>query len=220
MNHLNVDCELKFASDGAPEGTFAGYASVFGLLDQVGDIVERGAFKGTLADWRKRKGMPSLLWQHRSDEPIGVWTSMEEDDKGLKVEGELIMEVGKAREAYALMKRGAIKGLSIGYRTKDYELDRTTGVRKLKKVDLMEVSLVTSPALREAQISAVKAAEFNPREWERDLRDAGFSRSDAVKFIGWYRKKLRCDVGEHDQGSRDANAAIAQELNRIAALFG
>jgi uncharacterized protein len=220
MNHLNVDCELKFASDGTPEGTFSGYASVFGLLDQVGDIVERGAFKGTLAEWRKRKGMPSLLWQHRSDEPIGVWTAMEEDDKGLKVQGELIMEVGKAKEAYALMKRGAIKGLSIGYRTKDYELDRTTGVRKLKKVDLMEVSLVTSPALREAQISAVKASDIDPREFEHRLREAGVSRSNAVICVGVLRKMARCDVGSDDQGSRDANAAIAQELNRIAALFG
>jgi HK97 family phage prohead protease len=90
--------------------------------------------------------------------PIGVWTSLSENDKGLKVKGELILDgVPQAAVAHALLKRRAIKGLSIGYQTKQAEVDRTTGARMLKEVDLWEISLVTFPMMPEAQLTAVKA---------------------------------------------------------------
>jgi HK97 family phage prohead protease len=138
---------------------------MFNLLDRGGDIVLPGAFKASLADWRKRKAQPPMLWQHDPYTPVGVWTELAEDEKGLKVTGELILDVPQAAAARALCLAGAVKGLSIGYRTIDYEIDRKTGVRKLKKLELWEVSLVTFPMLPEAQISGRRRATSTHASW-------------------------------------------------------
>jgi len=210
LEHIAFEMELKLAGDAAAPGTFSGYASVWGIMDLGGDIVMPGAFKASLAEWRKRKALPSLLWQHNSQEPIGVWTSMKEDDKGLAVEGELILDdVPEAKKAHALMKRGAVKGLSIGYRTRDYELDRTTGARRLKQVDLFEVSVVTSPMLPEAQVSTVKGMLPSDRELESLFRDgAGISNRQAKACVAELRKALR-DGGSGSSAHRDDDAAAA-----------
>jgi HK97 family phage prohead protease len=174
MDRMAFDCEIKLAGDGADTsvGTVEGYGSMFGILDRGGDIMEPGAFKSTLGDWRKRKQLPAMLWQHQHDNPVGVWTDIVEDEKGLKVSGNLVMDVPQAAVARALIKAGAVKGLSIGYQTRDALVDRQTGARRLKKVDLWEISLVTIPMLPEAQISGVKGA-FDPNSLERALRDEG-----------------------------------------------
>jgi HK97 family phage prohead protease len=121
MDRINFPCEFKFAGDDAP-GTVEGYASVFGALDQGGDMVMAGAFKSSIADWKKRGQLVPMLWQHDPDEPIGVWPELQEDDKGLRVKGELILDVPQAKAARALMRAGAVTGLSIGYQTKYAEL--------------------------------------------------------------------------------------------------
>lgn len=142
------------------DGVFKGYASVFNTEDAHGDVVCKGAFLRTLLHWRQ-KGVgvwPKMLWQHAQDQVIGVWTDMREDDKGLYVEGKLLLEVEKAREAYALLREKAVDGLSIGFCPKRSAAgvfnDRT--VNFLREVDLMEVSLVTFAANEEARILAVK----------------------------------------------------------------
>src|SRR2546426_564387 len=61
--------------------------------------------------------MPAMLWQHDADEPIGVWTEMAEDAKGLRVKGQLCLDTARGKEAYALLKMGALNGLSIGFCT-------------------------------------------------------------------------------------------------------
>jgi len=198
---FDIPFDVKFAvGDGVTDGTIEGYASVFNLLDRGGDIVKPGAFKASMSAWRKKKRMPPMLWSHDPTQPIGVWTEIAEDDVGLKVRGELILEVPLAKAVHALIKREAVSGMSIGYRTEDYDWDRTTGARHLKKVDLWEISLVAIPMLEEAQISGVKSRKnFNPRDMEKALRDADLSRADAVKATAVFRDWLQRDAGESEE---------------------
>ncbi len=136
-------------------GVFAGYASVFGVLDQHQDIVQKGAFSSTI---QKRKGEIKLLWQHRQDEPIGVIDEIFEDKHGLYVRGRLLLDLQRAREAYTLMKEGAIGGLSIGYSPLKYAYN-DAGTRIISEVELWEVSLVTFPANTSAAITVVKSRD-------------------------------------------------------------
>jgi len=137
-------------------GVFEGYASLFGQRDDSGDIVAPGAFVATLHK-RGARGV-KLLWQHMGTEPIGVWTKISEDARGLKVEGKLDLSVSRAREALSLMRSGAVDGLSIGFHAVRYTKDKATGGRRLLEVDLPEISVVTFPMLRSARIAKVKAA--------------------------------------------------------------
>lgn len=216
MDRMAFPFEVKLATDAADAGAVEGYASVFGLLDRGGDIVMPGAFKASLADWKKRKALPPMLWQHDPYTPVGVWTDLVEDEKGLKVAGDLVLEVQQATEARALCQAGAVKGLSIGYRTIDYEIDRTTGVRKLKKLELWEVSLVTFAMLPEAQISGVKG-EVDPRELERSLRsEAGLSSAAAVKAVAIFKKHLRDGGGQSEPDGREGNRSMLMSLRKAA----
>jgi HK97 family phage prohead protease len=217
MDKIAFDCEFKFA-DGAESGTVEGYASVFGILDRVGDIALPGAFKASLAEWKRRKKAIPMLWQHNPDEPIGVWPDVVEDEKGLKVSGSLVLDVPRAAEVRALMLKGAVGGISIGYRTLDYEIDRTTGVRRLKKLDLWEISLVTFPALPEAQVSGVKT--FNPRELEEALRDeARLSGRDAKAAVSIFRKHALRDAGLSDPSPRDGASDVILAMRKAAATL-
>ena len=212
MDRLSFDLDVKFA-DGDADGTIEGYGSVFGVLDRGGDIVMPGAFKASLADWRNKKSFPPILWQHNSRQPIGVPVELDEDEKGLKIKAKLILDVAAAKDARALIAAGAVKGLSIGYRTQDYEIDRTTGVRRLKKVDLWEISLVTFPMLPEAQISSVKS--FDPRALEADLRrDANLSSAAAVKAIAVIKQHLRDGGAPSEPDSRDGVKDLLMSLRR------
>lgn len=164
-------------------GEFAGYASVFNVKDSQGDVVLPGAFKKTLKNWAKQKRFPPMLWQHIAEEPIGVYKTMSEDEHGLYVEGRILREAGATeRRAYEHLRAGTIDGLSIGYTlpSNSVEFDDEQGVYLLKEIDLWEVSLVTFPANPEATVDAVKSAiEGGPKEFERFLREAGLSRSQA-----------------------------------------
>lgn len=139
------------------KGTIEGYASLFNIEDSEADVVAPGAFANSLKEWSKsRHGLP-LLWQHDRSQPIGVWTFMKEDATGLFVRGRLfINDIARAKEAYALVKNGALSGLSIGYRPEQAIRDTRRGVRVLERVKLYEISLVTFPACDAARISAVK----------------------------------------------------------------
>jgi uncharacterized protein len=136
------------------EGVFEGYASLFGVPDLGKDIVLPGAFKDTL-NIRGAQGV-KLLWQHNPSEPIGRWLSIVEDRRGLRVRGKLNLSVARARDIYALMKDGAVDGLSIGYRSQKTRLEPRSGYRRLEQVDLWEISLVTFPMLPQARVLNVK----------------------------------------------------------------
>jgi HK97 family phage prohead protease len=177
----DVAFQVKAVGD---DGVFSGYGSVFGVEDSYREVVVAGAFKESLEG-----RLPSLLWQHRASEPIGIYTKVEEDSVGLHVEGKLALNTVRGQEAYELLKMGAISGLSIGFNTREDSYDNVTGVRTLKKLDLWEVSLVTFPANEAARVTdvkeLVKSGELpSLKEFERYLREAGFSKTQAAAVAG------------------------------------
>lgn len=145
-------------------GAFSGYASLFGVVDSGGDMVMAGAFSRSLIK-RGAHGV-KMLWQHQAAEPIGLWTSIAEDSRGLKVEGRLDLSVARAREALSLMRKGAIDGLSIGFRTQRATTEKSSGVRRLHEIDLWEISIVTFPMLPQARIGTVKQSYSAARSVE------------------------------------------------------
>lgn len=139
------------------EGEFEGYAAIFHETDQQQDRILPGAFAASLKQGQKQGISPvRVLWQHDPAQPIGILQEMREDSRGLYVRAQLLMELQKGREAHALLRAGALKGLSIGYRVKDYDYHPATGIRELKSLELFEISLVTFPANELAEVSGVK----------------------------------------------------------------
>lgn len=200
------DFGLK-VDDLADDGTFTGYGSVFGNLDSYGEVVEPGAFRKSLARHAKEKTNPLMLWQHDPYEPIGVWEGLEEDGKGLKGTGRFVMETARGKEAHALLKAGAIRGLSIGYREVKVEPDGNN--RKLLELDLLEISIVSFPANRRARVETVKSILDEGklptvREFEEFLRDAGFSKALATAIAAKATPHLRGEPG----GEADVRAFL------------
>ena len=155
------------------DGSFSGYASVFGEVDLGKDRVERGAFARSLAS-RGPAGV-RMLFQHDPSEPIGTWKTIREDERGLYVEGILAEGVARAREVHQLLKNAALDGLSIGFRTVRARTDAKSGVRRILEADLWEISVVTFPMLPSARVQNVKNARwFRDRETElvRHIRRA------------------------------------------------
>ena len=190
--------ELKFTALDLkrvePDGTFSGYASLFGVEDMGHDIVLPGAFRDSLAKHTAR-GIKMLL-QHDPAQPIGVWEDLAADTGGLFARGRLMLDVARARGRLSLMRAGALDGLSIGFRTVVGTRDAKSGIRRLAKVDLWEISIVTFPLLTEARVEHVKARAISrraptEREFERWLtQDAGLSRSQARAVIRFGHKGL------------------------------
>ena len=227
----NLTCnlrELKFAADeGAQAMSFSGYGAVFGNVDSYGDVIEAGAFSKFLADVKAgNQPWPAMLsqhggWQMSAEDmtPIGVWTDFSEDGHGLKVEGQLA-DTPRGREMHALMKmspRPAIDGMSIGYIAKEWE-PRTKPEdpkRRLKRIDLIEVSIVTRPANGKARVDSVKH-DWTERDFERLLtRDAGLSRSEALVVINQGFKSL---IAMRDAGSAELAELYEAVKRREAAI--
>ncbi|MFA4899947.1 MAG: HK97 family phage prohead protease [Brevundimonas sp.] len=191
------------------DGVIEGYASTFNVIDSYGEMVAPGAFKASIAGLQKAKRGLKMLWQHDSHQPIGIWDSLEEDAKGLRVAGRLLKDtVAKAAEAYALIKEGALDELSIGYReVESAPHPDQRGVTILKKLDLREVSPVTFGALGQAaRIDTVKSLLAggeapSVRQFEEHLRDAGFSKSAAAAMASACKPYLR---GEPEAKADDA----------------
>jgi len=200
--------QIKAAEDGAIEG----YGSVFGVRDNYDDVIAKGAFSASLAEHKSKGTMPAMLWQHSSDHPIGIWTEMVEDAKGLRIKGQLALETVKGKEAHALLKLGALNGLSIGFMSKQWAYDRDTEVRTLTEIDLWEVSLVTFPANEKARVTNVKSSDelATPKDAERLLRDAGFSKSDATALVS---RVMR--MGETRSDSAGSAAVAIKAANRL-----
>ncbi len=131
----------------------AGYASIFNAPDMNDDIVAAGAFRAAL---KKRRGV-KMLYQHAVEAPIGRWTLIAEDAKGLFVEGELLLSSERAREVYALLSGGAIDGLSIGFQT--VRATKDGAHRVILEADLWEVSVVTFPMAAGARVTRLSAPE-------------------------------------------------------------
>jgi HK97 family phage prohead protease len=165
----SVACDLKSVE---ADGSFSGYASRFNVIDLGRDLVLPGAFAESIA--RRGANGIKMLFQHDPAEPIGVWLEVREDAHGLYARGRILAEVERGREVLALMRAGAIDGLSIGFRAVEGRTDPKSGVRKLSRIDLWEISIVTFPMLPEARVAAVKN--------EVDLRIAAAIRRAAQAF--------------------------------------
>jgi len=154
MKYRDIKLQIKNVT---AEGQFEGYASTFGNEDLGGDIVAPGAFTKTITE---NKAVP-ILWGHNTREVIGVNKEFSEDSKGLFVKGQLVLDVQRAREAHALMKEGAVKGLSIGYDpiVVDYSRMEKENIRILKEVKLWEYSVTPFPMNPEAMVTGVKSIE-------------------------------------------------------------
>jgi len=209
-------------------GAFAGYGSVFNVVDSYGEMVMPGAFKKSLAASKRAKFTPKMFWQHQSSMPIGRWTSLYEDEKGLVCEGQLNLKVQRGAEAYAHLQAEDIDGLSIGYReVKVEEPEDAETPRKLIQLNLLEVSVVSLGANGEATVDQVKSEEVWDRlqafarairdgepqpakEFEDILREAGIPKSMALSIASvGYAKAIRSESGGSDEaGIRELQEAL------------
>jgi len=276
LRETGVECEtrsyaleLRAAGD---DGTVEGYGSVFGVRDNYDDVIAAGAFAASLKEHKAAGTMPAMLWQHSPDEPIGVWEEIAEDAKGLRVKGRLALDTARGREAHALLKMGALNGLSIGFVARAWRYENED-VRVLTEIDLWEVSLVTFPANAKARITQVKTVSEDdvatairhltaaiklheahmdgseptseesqmrmmkmmkaalaalkkskgtddmedmgesvpsPKNAERILREAGFSKADATAFVS---RVMR--MGEERRESAQSTAQAMRAANRL-----
>jgi HK97 family phage prohead protease len=217
-----AECKLAVAETDPAVMEFKGYGAVFGNVDSYGDMIEKGAFSAYLDDVKSGKqDWPAMLKQHggwgvTSDDytPVGVYSELSEDDFGLKTTG-ILADTESGSDLYKLMKmqpRPAISGLSIGYYVRESEYGGKSDPfdRLIKKIDLVEISIVTFPANGKARISGVKSAQaMNDHELERTLRDVlGLSQKEAKTVIARGFRALRADA---DAGS--------EELKRMTALL-
>ncbi|MBN9347557.1 MAG: HK97 family phage prohead protease [Devosia sp.] len=148
MDRLFFPTDLKADDSGA----ISGIAWKFGVPDRIGDEIEPGAFKGM------KLPLPMLAF-HDMGDPIGTWDTATEKSDGLHISGRLLIaDVARAREVHALVKAGAVKGLSIGFMTKGTPRIRPGGGRTIKSLDLFEVSLVTVPMHPGARVTSAKSA--------------------------------------------------------------
>lgn len=200
------------------DGTFEGYCSVFNVVDQGGDMIAPGAFKKSL------KARPAakvrLLYQHRWAEPIGVWEELKEDEKGLFGRARLLMEVQQGKEAHALIRAGALDGLSIGFRTIKSENGRQEDPydRKLTELDLWEVSTVTFPMNVQSTITGVKGAD--PGLMLNALVDVGIPQDFAIDILrhGVDRAKELLLVKQYGIDPKQANDVLGN-LARISQIM-
>ncbi len=229
MKTKDFALSVKAVSD---EGSFEGYGSIFGNLDSYGEKVMPGAFVESLARHRREGTKPLMLWQHNPDDPIGIWEDLAEDGKGLRGTGRLLKGVRRADEALIMLRAGAIQGLSIGYREQEVEPDGNN--RLLKKLDLLEISIVSFPANRRARVESVKAdqrmEEFARRlrdgdpmpikEFEDILREAGVPKSMAVTIASrGYAHAIRSESGGDEAKQLAGKAALADLRDAIAGFL-
>ncbi len=244
IEYITVPLEVKSLES----GQFEGYGSTFGNVDLGGDVVMKGAFKDSLAEYRKAGEWPQMFWMHRPDQIPGKWLDMSEDVKGLKIKGELLpTTIGN--DVGILMRAKAVRATSIGFSIDsqdDYEF--RDGVRLLHRINLWEVSPVSMPMNPKARISAVKTflhgkgvslPDFK-RELESWFREKGLSKSQSISLASrtfapdeisdmdfGAMPKSRNDGGDSgamlDEPRRDAGEAearlVADSLTKLAERF-
>lgn len=171
--------EIKMGAEGSLK--FEGYASVFDGIDSYGDTIVEGAYKNTLLN---RERPIQLRWNHFGP-IVGKYTEIYEDQHGLYVKGELTKGHSEAENVAALLRHGAISGLSIGYIVKDSEQEGV--IRKLKEIELVEISVVEEPADNNAHISSVKSAK-KLKDVEEFLRLKGLSQSEATEIVATVKR--------------------------------
>ncbi|WP_211475073.1 HK97 family phage prohead protease [Collimonas humicola] len=220
MQIRSFDYQVKAIQE---DGLFSGYGSVFGTVDSYNEVVAPGAFLDCIAEIKAKGRTLPVLWQHRSGEPIGDWDidSLKEDDHGLFGTGQLwLQDAPYAKIAYRGMQSRSITGLSIGYYVRDSSYDEKTGILTLKRLDLVEISIVTTPANDDARIDAIKARIAhgnlpNLPDFEKLLREAGFSKTQATVIASRGLKHL---LRSESEGESEHKAAVLQ-MNQLLSGF-
>lgn len=170
MDRLDLSTRFEASGD---EGVFTGYAAIWDEPNAHKETVQRGAFRRSLQEHVRAGTKPLMLWSHNQSEIIGVWTEIREDDKGLSVTGKIVTTTTRGREAFDLLKAGALNGLSIGFRSRA-DKRAANGLRVLTDIDLAEISIVGLPSAGRARITSV--------------RSSGRSSESAAAFIDACRK--------------------------------
>ena len=233
MERFIVPLELKALPDEAGlVGEFMGYGSVWDSVDLGGDTIKRGAYEKSLNAWKAKGMMPQMLFYHNTEKIIGDWLEMVEDDYGLRVKGRLWikgdLKVEEAVMAYNVLRGTSVKGLSIGYRVRDYEIQEQNDgstIRHLKEIDLMELSIAPYAMEPKAMVTGVKSLTdengiiLTKREVEKVLRDAKLSRRQAKAFIGGgYDALARDEQDRVDAESRDDSLELSDVLASLKSL--
>jgi HK97 family phage prohead protease len=223
--------EVKFAAEAS--GEFEGYGAVFGNVDSHGDMIVPGAFAASLAQHKARGGLPTMYAQHGPALggdvlPVGVWTEMEEDARGLRVKGRIsALDTDHGRRIRALVKDGALKGLSIGYRVPSngavYGKKPSEPRRTLKSLNLIEVSIVDVASNDLARVESIKSRLADGevptlREVEEALREQfGLTRTQAAAFAaGGYKSLIARESGDGEATPPEAKAAMADLRQSLA----
>lgn len=206
MQIRSFDFDTKAVSD---DGLFSGYGSVFGVVDSYNEVVAPGAFLESIEETKAKGRTFPVLWQHRTNEPIGDWDieTLKEDEHGLFGDGALWLgDAPYAKVAYRGMKSRSITGLSIGYYVRESHRDEKTGIRTLTKLDLVEISIVTVPANDEARTDVIKSKLAHGSlptmpEFEQLLREAGFSKTQAAVIANRGLAHMLRSESEGDQAA-------------------
>jgi len=213
---------FKFDLKTLGESEFEGYGSTFGNVDLGGDIVLPGAFKDSLKQQKNRGELPQMFYMHDPRLVPGVWLDMKEDSNGLYVKGKLLMDTQLGRETHAQLKAKALRGMSIGYgvenRQKDVAWD-DEGNRLLKKLDLVEVSIVSMPMNIEAKVESVKALK---RRYEQTIRrECNLGSLAAKKATSVFFRILapHVDFKLTDPGIRDVDLSRDANVDETAAAL-
>lgn len=213
------DFGLELRAEGA-EGVIEGHAAIFGEKNGHNEIVLPGAFAETLSNHRAAGTMPFMFKNHSSDNVIGFWEEMEEDQRGLRVKGRFMLEKEIGRDAYADVKRAQVRGLSVGFIATEDEYDYKTNTRIIRSMDLYEVSLVPFPSAKSANIFDVRSAGIDrilkPSDAERWLRDAAVdvSKSQATAFVSRLLR-MGAERREAEIATERANQAAERLLRSL-----
>ncbi|MGX9984540.1 HK97 family phage prohead protease [Methylobacterium fujisawaense] len=209
--------EIKLDESSKVAGAVAGYASVFGgPPDSHGDIIAPGAFARTIAEHKASGSAPIMLWSHDQAQPIGRWTELREDERGLLVRGQFNLDTSRGRDAHAHVKSGDVNGLSIGFMVgPDGRKRGENGTTILVDLDLAEISVVALPANARARLNLTSKAEVVDL-----LRKSGLSRDAAQRLAsgGWPALEAKADPTPEPM-LRDLLKALDTNLSDLKGLI-
>ena len=221
-NSSSFDLEFKEVSE---EGSFEGIASIFNKVDHGGDMILPGAYAETIKDMKAQNRVIPFLWRHREEDVIGGVTHLEERKEGLFVQGTVVPSISEvAKKAYSLMKAGLARSMSIGYIVPQGGATKSNGVRKISKLDLMEISFVPVGMDPFANMTDVKSLSdirgrlaagdlLSEREWELLLKEnCNLTNAEAERAI---RVNLKKGLGDPVKANNEA----AEILKDIRALI-
>lgn len=209
------NCDIKFAS---ADGAFSGYGSIFGNVDSKNDIIMPGAYAEVLKDADRLPVYVNHGWLNNAL-PVGHWSGLKEDDRGLYGDANLVMQMPSAIDAYWGMKSGLVTGLSVAILPDAKATERRAdGVRVIHRIKaLKEISIVTEPANDAARVTDVKTADEveqieTIRDFERFLRDAGGLTKGATEALVARAKII---FGRGEPGQEEVDAKAVSELAAI-----